>query len=516
MIVPLFSSFYIKPHERGVLYHRGAFQRILPPGHHRRLGWHWTVTIHDLGTPEAQIDRLEFLVAEHSLLLNAYLTVVQTDFNEVALVQSGQDWIAVAPSQLRAFWKRSPDPVITRFNLDETPALPDEFVPQLKDRYLSGLYQVQIKETQMGLLYDRENFVRPLEPGDYAFWNFNQALSVQTFNRTEPAPDFTCTEILIDKHPDFVRDYCEAVQLGEQAVAIVRHRGKVVTILPPCSQKLFWTGVEVETINLAASEKLSESLVAELVSGLSETLELSLPYLYIQEVPSQHVGLLFVDGVLQSPLPPGLHVWWQFGKTYRSQVLDLRLQTLEISGQEILSKDKVSLRVNLTAGYRIVDPIQAVSGLKDIEGFLYKELQFGLRAAVGTQKLDQLLENKESIDTVVGNYIRSKVNAYGIAIDSVGVKDIILPGEMKTILCQVVEAEKSAQANVIRRREETAATRSMLNTAKVMENNPVALRLKELEVLERIADKIEHIHVNGSLDSLLTELIRINPASNDV
>ena len=98
----------------------------------------------------------------------------------------------------------------------------------------------------------------------------------------------------------------------------------------------------------------------------------------------------------------------------------------------------------------------------------------------------------------------------GCAIASVGVKDIILPGEMKSILCQVVEAEKSAQANVIRRREETAATRSMLNTAKVMESNPVALRLKELEVLERIAEKIEHIHVNGGLDSILTEMIRIN------
>jgi regulator of protease activity HflC (stomatin/prohibitin superfamily) len=91
----------------------------------------------------------------------------------------------------------------------------------------------------------------------------------------------------------------------------------------------------------------------------------------------------------------------------------------------------------------------------------------------------------------------------------VGVKDIILPGEIKAILSKVVEAEKAAQANVVRRREETAATRSMLNTARVMEDNPVALRLKELEVLERIAEKIEHINVNGGLDSILTELIRI-------
>ena len=90
-------------------------------------------------------------------------------------------------------------------------------------------------------------------------------------------------------------------------------------------------------------------------------------------------------------------------------------------------------------------------------------------------------------------------------------KDIILPGEMKLILAKVVEAEKVAQANVIRRREETAATRSLLNTAKVMEDNPVALRLKELETLEKVTEKIDKISVFGGLDSVLKDLIKIGP-----
>ena len=121
------------------------------------------------------------------------------------------------------------------------------------------------------------------------------------------------------------------------------------------------------------------------------------------------------------------------------------------------------------------------------------------------------MEDKGAIDRSISEYIREKASEYGIEVDSVGVKDIILPGEIKAILSKVVEAEKAAQANVVRRREETAATRSMLNTAKVMEDNPVALRLKELEVLERIAEKIDRIQVNGSLDSILTDLIRMNP-----
>ena len=105
--------------------------------------------------------------------------------------------------------------------------------------------------------------------------------------------------------------------------------------------------------------------------------------------------------------------------------------------------------------------------------------------------------------------ILCKLDGFGIEVASVGVKDIVLPGEMKTILAQVVEAEKSAQANVIRRREETAATRSLLNTAKVMEDNPVALRLKELETLERVAERIDKISVFGGLDQVLNGLVKL-------
>ena len=102
-----------------------------------------------------------------------------------------------------------------------------------------------------------------------------------------------------------------------------------------------------------------------------------------------------------------------------------------------------------------------------------------------------------------------KKNERGLLLDGLGVKDIVLPGEMKTILAQMVEAEKAAQANVIRRREETAATRSLLNTAKVMEGNPVALRMKELETLERVAERIDKIFVFGGLDQVLNGLVKL-------
>jgi len=188
------------------------------------------------------------------------------------------------------------------------------------------------------------------------------------------------------------------------------------------------------------------------------------------------------------------------------------LQNMEVTGQEILSSDKVGLRLNLAATWRYTDVLLALEKMAKPVDHLYRELQFGLRAAVGTRSLDELLENKQIIDEVVSAHVARKLVGFGIEVSSIGVKDIVLPGEMKVILAKVVEAEKSAEANVIRRREETAATRSLLNTAKVMEDNPVALRLKELETLERVAERIDRISVFGGLDQVLNGLVSIKGA----
>jgi hypothetical protein len=512
----LFKTFYIKPHERGLLFYRSHFHAVLLPGTHHRLGWHWNVTTFDLKQPHAEIPNLEFLLQSHPAVIERHFVMVRTVFNEAALVNIDQAWYTVGHNQLVAFWRGLAEVAVHRFNLDQGIELPTTFVEQL--RRLPSLPKpiklVQVAESQMGLLYEQGNFVRPLPPGDYAFWAGDRTVNVTLYDRTKPDPQFPNQEVLIEQHPEFVQTYCEAVELNSQQVAIVRHKGKAIAVLPPCSRKLFWQGVDVEIIDIATEAKLPPRLVSELVAGLPPVLELAIDYLHILEVPAHHLGLLYIEAAFQTTLPPGWHVWWLLGRAIKTEVVDLRLRTLEVSGQEILSRDKVPLRLNLTTGFRVTDPVKAKTGLADIEGFLYRELQFALRAAVGTRTLDALLEDKGAIDASVAEHILPKTAEYGIEIESVGVKDIILPGDMKTILCQVVEAEKAAQANVIRRREETAATRSMLNTAKVMENNPVALRLKELEVLERIADKIERITINGGLDNLLTEMIRINSPIN--
>lgn len=510
MQITMWETFYIKPNEIGILYHRSDFKKILQPGTHTYFGRHWQVKIYDLNQPLAQIENLELLLRNHEAELQEHLLIIRTAFNQVALVRYGQNWVSVAPNKLIAFWRGFIEVESHIFNLEESLELPSSFVQQLRSVTLNGVKKFQISESEIGLLYLQNNFVRPLEPGEYAFWSVDRDVTVRTLSRIIPNPDFPLEDVLIEKHPDFITAYCEVVQLQTSQVAIVRYRGKVISILPPTSRKLFWQGVTVEIIDISVDAQLQPNLVAELVEGSTEVKLLSRNCLHICQVPAQHVGLVYINQEFQGLRSPGVHAWWLFGRSFQTETIDLRLQNMEVSGQDILSKDKVPLRLNLTAGFRILDPLRSKNGLSDISGYLYKELQFALRGAVGERNLDALLEDKGAIDRSISEYIRQKAADYGIEVDSVGVKDIILPGEIKTILSKVVEAEKAAQANVVRRREETAATRSMLNTAKVMEDNPVALRLKELEVLERIAEKIDRIQVNGSLDSILTDLIRMN------
>ena len=509
----MFKTFYIKPHERGILYNRSDFKAILLPGTHHYLGWDWNIKTYDLNQPEAQIEQLELLLQTNRDQLEQHLTIVQTEFDRVALLQVKQNWIVVASNQLRAFWKGFIPVQVRYFNLSENLELPADLVEQTRGFALGGIKRFQVSESEMGLMYVQNNFVRPLGTGEYAFWSSLKDIQFKTLNRMSPNPIFPDEDVLIDRHPEFIAQYCTRAETLAHQVGIVRDKQQPITILPPHSRKLFWQGVTVETIDISNDPKLFAQLVAELVSGVDRVKKLATESLHVREVPVQHLGFLYVNRVFQSQLEPGIHAWWTFNRSFGSIAMDLRLQTMEVAGQDILSKDKVPLRLNLTAGYRISDPLQAMNSLVDIMGFLYKELQFALRGAVGERTLDGLLEDKGTIDRDIAEYIRAKTAEYGITVESVGVKDIILPGEIKTILSKVVEAEKSAQANVVRRREETAATRSMLNTAKVMEENPVALRLKELEILERIAEKIDRIQVNGGLDNILTDLINIKQKS---
>jgi regulator of protease activity HflC (stomatin/prohibitin superfamily) len=171
---------------------------------------------------------------------------------------------------------------------------------------------------------------------------------------------------------------------------------------------------------------------------------------------------------------------------------------LEVAGQEILSKDKAQIRINFTLQYQIVDIVKALLDNKEYEKQLYSLMQLTLRSYIGQMTLDELMERKTEIQGYVLENTLPQVAGLGITLLTCGVKDVILPGDVRDIMNQVLIAEKRAQANSIMRREETASTRSLLNTAKLMEENSMLFKLKEMEYVEKIAEKINTISVSGN------------------
>jgi regulator of protease activity HflC (stomatin/prohibitin superfamily) len=230
-------------------------------------------------------------------------------------------------------------------------------------------------------------------------------------------------------------------------------------------------------------------------------------------VENHEAGLLYVEGRLVERLAPGRHAFWTVGRKIEVKRLDLRPQAVEITAQEMLTKDRIALRVTLTAFRRIVDPARVVNAVPDVDAWLYRLVQFAIREAVASRTLDEVLSAKNALDAELRAFVRERIEQTGIEVTELGVKDVILPGEIRELVNKVVEAERTAKANLIRRQEETAATRSLLNTAKLMEENPLLLRLKELESLERLVEKVGRIDLHAGegagLDALLSKLVRM-------
>ncbi|HMT94453.1 slipin family protein [uncultured Thiothrix sp.] len=372
-----------------------------------------------------------------------------------------------------------------------------------------------IPEAHRGLLFKNEQFVEILTTGVYKFWNFNKQYKVQVVNATNAITHPVAEQLLTlaDSYPERFAEHLQRWETGEHEVGLVYQDKVLKDLMAPAERGAYWRGnreIEVRKLNIAEDMRVPKVLANQLVTTKEATLrKAALAAILISTVPEGFIGFLEVDGVQREVLPAGVHVWWQFNHMIKVSQLDTRLQTMEVNGQEILTKDRVGLRINLSALWQVKEAQLVKSSLVDHKDYLYRELQLALRTVVSTQTLDELLADKNLLNQTIQGIVAEKVVAYGLELNTVGARDIILPGEMKAILAQVVEAEKKAEANLIRRREETQETRSLHNTAKVMEGNPVLLRLKELEILEKITGRVQHLNVYGGLDSVMNDLVKL-------
>jgi regulator of protease activity HflC (stomatin/prohibitin superfamily) len=369
--------------------------------------------------------------------------------------------------------------------------------------------RLTVKDGERALVSRNGRLERVLGPGRHRLIDPLGALAAELFQvvRTEfPAERYA---VLKAARPELVAELFEAVETGANELAIVSLDGRPHALLAPWQSRVFWkvaTQVAVERIDIASEPRVDPRHLAMITRERNA--------LVTEIVVENHeAGLLHVEGRLVERLEPGRHAYWTAGRKIEVKRLDLRPQAVEISAQEMLTKDKISLRVTLSAFRRIVDPELVARTIVDVDAWLYRLVQFAIREAVASRTLDEVLSAKATLDAELRTYVREHIAAAGVEVTELGVKDVILPGEIRELVNKVVEAERVAKANLIRRQEETAATRSLLNTAKLMEDNPLLLRLKELESLERLVEKVGRIDLHtgdgAGLDALLTRLVRL-------
>ena len=370
---------------------------------------------------------------------------------------------------------------------------------------------VTVEDGERALVWRDGQLVRVLSPGRHTLFDLLHRLKTQVYDvvRTEYRAERYA--VLKAARPDLASELFTAVETGANEIAIVSLDGRPMHLLTPWQMGVYWkvaTTVDVERIDIAADPRISARHLA--------MIERNRPTIVTEAVVENHeAGLLYVEGRLTERLAPGRHAFWVIGRKIEVKRLDLRPTAIEITAQEMLTKDRIALRVTLTAFRRIVDAERVVATTPDVDAWLYRLVQFAIREAVAGRTLDEVLAAKASLDAELRDYVRARVADSGVEVMELGVKDVILPGEIRELVNKVVEAERVAKANLIRRQEETAATRSLLNTARLMADNPLLLRLKELESLERLVEKVGRIDLHAGegqgLDALLTRLVRMKP-----
>jgi regulator of protease activity HflC (stomatin/prohibitin superfamily) len=352
---------------------------------------------------------------------------------------------------------------------------------------------IRVKLNERVVLFKDGIPFRALGPGRHAIWT--RRLTEQRWST-----DTLVFQALPEVRAILPGEWFREITLGPRERGVLYRDGEPKVFLRPGTHR-FWTidpSVRLEVLSVdTPMPELSNELIAVLPRDE-----------YVDVLVREYErGLEYVQGRLVRTLDPGRYALWSFPDArVNVDVVDMRRVQVAIVGQELMTRDKVTLRLSLTVEYAVEDAALASHATSNVKDAIYLVVQLAARQFVSGVTLDELLEGRDAMTRFLEEDAMPKALRFGVRVERVGVKDVVLPGEMKVLLNRVIEAEKEAAANVILRREETAATRSLANTARVMAEQPVLLRLKELESMKEIASHIHEVRVVVGADGLKTLL----------
>jgi regulator of protease activity HflC (stomatin/prohibitin superfamily) len=342
---------------------------------------------------------------------------------------------------------------------------------------------IKIREFERGLMFRDRVFRKALRPGRHFL--LDPLMRVRVVKVSVRETWLVSEELDVIVRSGALGDEIRVLDLKDHERALVWVDGRFEGVYG-AGRRALWTvfrDVRVEVVDARVGRFDHADLAVILASKSGSHM------LDDVQVEQNQVALLKVNGRQEDILRAGRYAFWRGVARFETTVVDLREQVLDIAGQELMTADKVTLRLNAVVAYRVVDPVRAVTSVETYDQALYRESQLALRGVIGVRELDAFLYDKEQVARELAELIRERATTFGLEIVGFGIRDVILPGEMKTILNRVTEAKKAAEAELITRREETAAMRSQANTARIFESNKALMRLRELEVLEKVADK---------------------------
>lgn len=348
--------------------------------------------------------------------------------------------------------------------------------------------RIRVNKGKAVLVFKNNDYQRVLTEGKY-WLNFGETATEYDMAYGFSSP----VQFNILLKDNKLAELLTVLEVNDNEIAIIFRDGIFYAVYK-AGKYAFWKGVVDYTFLKADLSKIE--ITENIPLNILQKPEVA-QFVRSYSIGSYEKGLLYIDEKFEKELGTGSYYFWKNAIPVAVMKADLRQQQLEISGQEILTSDKAALRINFYVQYIVNDVIKALTENKDYEKQLYIIMQLALREFIGTLALDEILQKKESVNQYVISNVKEKVDKLGVEIKDSGIRDIILPGDVKEIMSQVLIAQKKAQANIITRREETASTRSLLNTAKLMEENEMLFKLKEMEYVEKIAEKINSISLSG-------------------
>ncbi|HOL59829.1 MAG TPA: slipin family protein [Syntrophales bacterium] len=167
--------------------------------------------------------------------------------------------------------------------------------------------------------------------------------------------------------------------------------------------------------------------------------------------------------------------------------VDMRTITMDVPAQDIITRDNVSIKVNAVVYFRVMDANAAVT---EVENYLYATSQLAqttLRSVCGQVELDEILSEREKINTQLQEILDKSTDAWGIKVTMVEVKHIDLPEEMKRAMAKQAEAERERRAKVISAEGEFQAAQKLIEAAALMSTQPISVQLRYLQTLSHIA-----------------------------